>query len=153
MYQASPRLREIRLELEDFEDKVDTELRPLVAEVREQHAVVNRMDLAGTAVRVEIQPPGKERTWSGPIQEMEEPLSRPEGRERDDHRIVEIVWKVERVEEEPEGGWGADVLVPAMEFSDADCEPSGPMGPEDLDVKREWEERWEREGSLLKFVE
>lgn len=149
-YQALPRLREIRLELENFEDQVEAELRPKIALLREQYALVNRLDDRGNVVHVELQPPGKERIWSGAVTDDEErllELSRGSVRKR---RIVEIVWKVEKVKEEHEGEGQVEVDVPGLEFSDAD---RGPLGSANVEIKRQWEEKWDQEGSLLKFVE
>ena len=150
-FQASPRLREIHLELEHFEGNVDAELRPKIALLREQFALVSRVDERGNPVAVELQPPGRERVWSGEVASDEDGLSSSPGEVIQKRRIVEVVWKVERVREEDERDLKVD--VPDLEFSDADREPSWQMAPENAEAKRQWEERLEREESLLRFIE
>lgn len=65
-YQASPRLRELRLELETLASELGADFRPLIAEWTAELAQVHRVDELGNQVCVELQPSPPERTWSGP---------------------------------------------------------------------------------------
>ena len=150
-WQACPLLREIRLELETLQSKVDSELRAIVAAIRERYALVERIDELGNQVRVELQPsapPESEVTWSGPTTLGRQTHEQYAGLKQLDYRIIPLVWKVRPVREEVE-----PAELPAFAFSDADREPEGKSGPEDEEVRRRLEEKWEAEGSLLKFVD
>lgn len=139
-FQASPRLREIRLELEVSQSKVEHELRPYIAGIREHHAQVERVDEFGNQVCVELQDEMPEMTWT----QFEEPRTAV-------YTIVTLIWKVVPVKDAPIQAEEVQE-VPELIFSDAEKEPLGAVEYHDAEALRQVEERWEREGSLLRFV-
>lgn len=153
-YPASPRLREIRPELETLSATVDSELRPIIDGLRERYASFDRTDELGNPVTLALQSPLPERKWTGPMGPGQRArYSGPE--KRLEYKIFGLAWKVRRngaKEDEDVSGEGGVRDLPAFSFRDADREPSGKIWPENAKVRRQWEERWDREWSLLKFA-
>lgn len=136
--------------------KVDTELRPIVASLRSEHARIDRVDELGNQVCVELRPAESvsERTWEGPTNLNGGHYLQYDGLDRLQYRIVTLVWKVRGVvDDDGSRAVGKMQEVPQFAFSDAEQEPKGKLGPEGMEARRLVEERWEREGSLLRFVE
>lgn len=109
----------------------------------------------GNLVRVELQSPAsKEWTWKG--EKAPWPYNwwvMPRELAQLKFVVVTLVWKVRAVVEEEGGVGGGRGEVPALSLVDADASPSWKARQAEEELKRTWEERWEREGSLLAFVE
>ena len=168
-WQAHPRLREIRLQLEivqhqyaEIGDKV-SELRNIEMDLRSKYHFVRRVDLLGTPVRVALDNPdgvSSSGIWSGKA-------PYPAGNNRNASvptvfMVTKLVWRADRDEErlepiiahdstEPRGVVDTDLPILNIVQYHAPSGISRPSGS-DKETTSKYEQYWSKHGSLLKFT-
>jgi hypothetical protein len=170
-WQAHPRLREIRLQLEIVErqfgetkDKI-SELRTIEMDLRSKYCTVNKVDLFGTPVRVVLDDPdgaSSSEAWSGRAPFTAGGHQSP--KVPTDFKITNFVWKANQdkksfeqdvgpATESNEPGSFMDANLPILNIDQS--RPPGSMSSLSESEKEEsskYEQEWSKRGSLLKFA-
>ena len=176
---ALPRLREFRLELEIPEKNIH-DLRVIVQDLREKYQLVERVDHFGDLGKVELQESPPEWTWFGWKVEGRG-IPAPGALEKHDYRVVTLVWKVSSTSSATNTVRSSPVFdedtvdlthrmgsnLPVLAIGNPDQISNGFLNSKSMteaspndhrkflldDIVQKYEDRWQKEGSLLKFAQ